>query len=210
MSPLRFGMVISLCLWFVLAGTQAQVCTAQAVSAQGVAAQAVSAQETPSHQVLQQGDPVGVFYVTKVAGAESDGVSPGEQLCYRCRYGSRPMVMVFTRKTGRRLTDLVRRLDLAVATNRGARLKGLVTFLGKDTKELQQCATSVAETAIVKEVPVVIAEETETGPANYKLPDDADVTIVVAKDSQVVHTHVYDVNHIDVTTVMNDVERIIR
>ena len=183
-------MILSFCLLPVFAGNVAESCHAQ--------------------EVLKQGDPVGVFYVRKVAGAESDGVSPGEQLCYRCRYGSRPMVMVFARKTGRRLTDLVRRLDRAVATNRRARLKGLVTFLGKDTKAVQQSATSVAESAIVKEVPVVIAEETETGPANYKLPDDADVTIVVAKDSQVVRTHVYDVNNLDVTTVMDEVERIVR
>lgn len=159
---------------------------------------------------LQRGDTVGVFYVTKVAGAEDDGVVPGARLCYRCRYGSRPMVMVFARKTGGRLTELVRRLDTAVSTNRQAKLKGLVTLLGGEVTELKERAADVAQTASVKTVPVVVANEPETGPANYKLPEDAAVTIVVAKDSQVVTTHTYEVDNIDVSTVMTEVQQILR
>jgi hypothetical protein len=168
----------------------------------------ITASPVAAQQGLKRGDPVGVFYVTKVAGAEDDGVSPGEHLCYRCRYGSRPLVMVFARKTGNRLTDLVHRLDRAVVTHRRTRLKGLVTFLGRDASELKACAASVAETATVKAVPVVIAAEATSGPTNYKLSENADITIVVAKDSQVIETHSYDVNHIDVATVMSRVEQI--
>ncbi len=51
-----------------------------------------------AEECLKQGDPIGAFYVTKVAGADEDGVPVGEELCYRCKYGSRPMVMVFTSK----------------------------------------------------------------------------------------------------------------
>jgi hypothetical protein len=159
---------------------------------------------------LQRGDAVGVFYVTKVAGAVDDGVVPGEQVCYRCRYGSRPIVMVFARRTGGRLTELVRRLDRAVAINRRSSLKGMVTFVGGDATELKQRAASVAEEAAVKKVPVVVAQETETGPANYKLPADAAVTVVVAKDSQVVTTHTYDEDNINVSEVMTEVQQILR
>lgn len=175
----------------------------------GVVLGSITVTPLRAEEGLKRGDPVGVFYVTKVAGAEDDGVSPGEQLCYRCRYGSRPLVMVFARKTGQRLTDLVNRLDRAVASHRRTRLKGLVTFLGRDASELKACATDVAQTATVKEVPVVIAAETKSGPANYKLPENVDVTIVVAKDSQVVETHTYNVNSIDVATVMSQVEQIV-
>ncbi len=159
---------------------------------------------------LQRGDAVGVFYVTKVAGAVDDGVVPGEQLCYRCRYGSRPMVMVFARRTGGRLTELIRRLDRAVASNRRSSLKGMVTFVGGDATELKQRAAAVAEEAAVKKVPVVVAQETEKGPSNFKLPADAAVTVVVAKDSQVVNTHTFDEDNINVSEVMTDVQQILR
>lgn len=168
-----------------------------------------NARSISAAECLQQGDAVGVFYVTKVAGAEDDGVIPGEHLCYRCRYGSRPLVMVFARRTGGRLTELVRRLDRAVATNQDSRLKGLVTFVGEDAAEMKLSAESVAEMAAVKKVPLVVAKEPITGPINYKLSADAAITIVVAKDSQVVNTHTFDVDTIDVAKVMTDVQQIL-
>ena len=165
------------------------------------------AQKTSSS--LRQGDSVGVFYVTKVAGAEDDGVRPGEQLCYRCRYGSSPMVMVFARRTGGRVTELVKRIDRAVFSNRKRRLKGLVTMMGDSSSAVKAAAGEVAAAAKVEHVPVVIAKEVQTGPLNYKLPADADVTVVVAKDSQVVKTHTFTSEKVDIAAVMSEVERIL-
>lgn len=158
---------------------------------------------------LRQGDSVGVFYVTKVAGADDDGVRPGEQLCYRCRYGSSPMVMVFARRTGGRVTELVKRIDRAVFSNRKRRLKGLVTMMGDSSSAVKAAAGEVAAAAKVEHVPVVVAKEVKTGPLNYKLPADADVTVVVAKDSQVVKTHTFNSEKVDIAAVMNEVERIL-
>lgn len=158
---------------------------------------------------LRQGDSVGVFYVTKVAGADHDGVRPGEQLCYRCRYGSSPMVMVFARRTGGRVTELVKRIDRAVFSNRKRRLKGLVTMMGDSSSAVKAAAGEVAAAAKVEHVPIVVAKELQTGPLNYKLPADADVTVVVAKDSQVVKTHTFTSEKVDIAAVMNEVEKIL-
>ena len=43
-----------------------------------------------------------------------------------------------------------------------------------------------------------------------KLPDDAAVTVVVAKDSQVVNMHTFAAETINIAAVMNDVWRILR
>nr|WP_271895141.1 hypothetical protein [Rubripirellula sp.] len=165
--------------------------------------------QAQKHSSLRQGDSVGVFYVTKVAGAEHDGVLPGEQLCYRCRYGSSPMVMVFARRTGGRVTELVKRIDKAVFSNRKRRLKGLVTIMGDNSSAVKEAAGKVAAAASVEHVPVVVAKEVQTGPLNYKLQADADVTIVVAKDSQVVKTHMFTSEKVDIAAIMNEVERIL-
>lgn len=162
-----------------------------------------------TQECLQQGDAVGVFYVTKVAGAEDDGVEPGEDLCYRCRYGSSPMIMVFVRDTGGNVVDLLKQIDAAVAAHEDCRLKGLLTLIGEDASKLKEEASKLALSAAVKHVPVVIAKETKTGPLNYKLPGESAVSIVVAKDSQVVNTHFFSVGTIDVAAVMKEVRQIL-
>lgn len=119
------------------------------------------------------------------------------------------MVIVFARDTGGKVTDLVKQLDAAVAKNEDASLKGLLTLIGEDAASLKEDASKIAEKAGVKNVPVVVAKETKTGPLNYKLAGDAAVTIVVAKDSQVVNTHVYSADKIDIAAVMADVQQIL-
>ncbi len=80
---------------------------------------------------LQPGDFIGAFDVVKVAGAEDDGVALGKTLCYRCKYGARPMVMVFTRNPQEAAT-LVAKLNSAVEKNSGKQLKAFVNVLGED------------------------------------------------------------------------------
>ncbi|MEC8343962.1 MAG: hypothetical protein VXZ63_02360, partial [Planctomycetota bacterium] len=60
---------------------------------------------------LQVGKSIGTFYVTKTAGAKEDVVQVGANLCYRCKNGSRPQVMVFTRSAGEKVAELVQNLD---------------------------------------------------------------------------------------------------
>ena len=168
------------------------------------------AQAAQNRTSLRRGDSVGVFYVTKVAGADNDGVRPGEQLCYRCRYGSSPMIMVFVRRTGVRVTELVKRIDSAVFSNQKRRLKGLVTMMGDSSSQVRAAAGEVAAAAKVEHVPVVVAKELQTGPLNYKLQADAEVTVVVAKDSQVVKTHTFSSEKVDIAAVMSEVEKILK
>ena len=165
--------------------------------------------DSAAEECLQQGDSIGVFYVTKVAGAEDDGVEPGEDLCYRCRYGSSPMVMVFARDTTGKVSDLVKSIDAAVAENEEFSLKGLLTLIGEDASRLKEDASQIAKKTGVKHVPIVIAKEMKTGPLNYKLPSESAVTIVVAKDSQVVTIHTFAANGIDIAAVMKEVKQIL-
>lgn len=158
---------------------------------------------------LKEGDAIGVFYVTKVAGAVEDGVEPGDDLCYRCRYGSQPMVMVFARQTGGKLPELAKQLDAAIAKNEEAKLKGLLTLMGDDAVALKEQGKVIAQTSSVKKLPVVIAKDTKTGPLNYRLSSKDEVTIVLAKDSQVVATHVCSAEKIDLAAIMGQVSQML-
>lgn len=158
---------------------------------------------------LKQGDAIGAFYVTKVAGTEDDGVEPGDSLCYRCRYGSSPMVMIFARHTGEKLTRLVRELDSAVAENQDSKLRGLLALMGDDVAVLKGVGKEIVAAAGAKSVPVVIADDIQTGPLNYRLRSDVEVTIVVAKDSQVIATYSSAEAQIDLAAVMLELKQIL-
>jgi len=160
---------------------------------------------------LEQGDPIGAFYVTKVAGADNDGVEKGEQLCYRCRYGSRPMVMVFARDTDGKVRQLVKKLDAAVAANEDAQFRGLLTLLGDDAAALKDTAAKVAKKTGVKNVPVVVAKDNVGGPSSYKIDKSAAVTVIVASEGKVIASHSFGkTDEVDVAAVMDHVAKIVR
>ena len=164
----------------------------------------------PGSECLEAGDGIAAFYVTKAAGAEDDGVEKGRELCYRCKYGQRPMVMVFARDTGGKVGDLVKEIDSAVQANEDAQLKGLVTLLGKDVSTLKDTAEKIVKTTGAKQIPVVIANDKESGPSAYKLNDKAAVTVVVAKNSKVVATEAFEkADAVNVASVMKHVKKML-
>src|SRR5690606_15066760 len=87
---------------------------------------------------LQPGVNVPPFYVTKCAGAEEDGVAEGKNLCYRCRNGSKPQVMVFTRSNDPKVAELVSKLDAAIAKNAGSKLTVFVNVLNEDKDDASE------------------------------------------------------------------------
>lgn len=157
---------------------------------------------------LEPGDSIGPFYVTKVAGPE-DGVTKGATLCYRCKYGSRPMVMVFARETGGKVADLVKGLDATVAKHEDAQLRSFVTLIGTEADTLKQTGEKMSASIGLKNIPVVVAEDVENGPSNYKLDPKAEVTVVVANNSKVVAQHTFKAADVDVAAVMKEVQSIL-
>ncbi|MFM8436438.1 MAG: hypothetical protein ACKOBP_14070, partial [Planctomycetia bacterium] len=65
-----------------------------------------SAEVTSGPQV---GDSVGAFTVLKVAGNPDDGFPVGKSGCYRCKTGSKPVVMVFARSADEKLAKLLKK-----------------------------------------------------------------------------------------------------
>ncbi len=170
----------------------------------------VSASITKEVSELQAGAPAGAFYVTKIAGASDDDVAIGQELCYRCRYGSRPIVMVFARQTNDGVVKLVQQLDLAIEKNKKEQLRGLVTMLGTDAVKLKDRAEQIATKTGIKHIPIAVAKENVSGPANYKLNQSADVTVVMACDSRVISSKTYTAQKLNVAKIMADVNTMLK
>ncbi len=158
----------------------------------------------------QTGDSLGAFNVTKVAGAEDDGVEQGQNLCYRCRNGKRPQVVVFTRSTDPKVTQLVQKLDKAVADNASSQLRVFVNLLGDDKEELTDTAKKFAATSNVKNVPFVVPNEFENGPDDYGINSKAEITITLASDLGVKATHAFaSAKDLNVDSVLSDISKIL-
>ncbi len=137
----------------------------------------------------QVGDEVGPYYVTKVAGNSTDGVEVGKSLCYRCKLGSRPVVMVFARKADENLATLVKELDKFVVNNTEKKAASFLNMLGSEADTDKAAAEADAEKFITstgaKNIAVVFPNDYATGPTDYKISPDAEVTVLIYKDLKV-------------------------
>lgn len=156
---------------------------------------------------LEPGKSIGAFDVVKCSGAADDGVKVGEQLCYRCKYGRRPMVMVFARSP-EKVADLAKSLDAAVAKNSDAQLKAFVNLLGDDRDSLESQATAIGQENKLGNVPVVVPVEFENGPGNYGINPKADVTVILAVGGMVKANMAFSKDQLDKKAVNQIIEAV--
>jgi len=140
---------------------------------------------------LQKDQPIPAFNVTKVSGPE-DGVAIGANLCYRCKYGSRPQVMIFARNADEKLALLTKKLDEAVAANTDKDLKAFVNILADSQDAADSAAKGFAAKAGAKNVPIVVPNEFTNGPENYGINPKAELTVIIAKSQKVVANHAFE------------------
>lgn len=157
-----------------------------------------SAEEVKSG--LEAGAGIPAFIVAKVGGADADGVEVGKELCYRCKYGARPQVMVFTRTTGGEIANLTKELNAAVAANADKQLSAFVNVMSADKAGAEKSAKELAAAGSAG-VPVVVPVENENGPANYGINPDAEVTVLIANKMKVVASHGYAPGKFDAAAV---------
>lgn len=131
------------------------------------------AEEAKVKSGLDKGASVGAFNVRDITGP-----AKGESLCYRCRYGARPVVTIFTRDINENVAELVKQVDAKVGENGDKQMKAFVVLLtdnpDADGKKLEK----LAETANVKHVPLTIFDG-QAGPPDYKIAKEADVSVMM-------------------------------
>jgi hypothetical protein len=151
-----------------------------------VAAAAVAAELKSG---LAVGDSVGAFTVEKCAGNPEDGVPEGQELCYRCMLGNRPVVAVFARSVNGELTALVKELDALVEKHQDQKLASFVNLLGENPAELRDAAKKLTEKSKAKHIAVVVPKDHKSGPENMKISPDADVTVLIYRQGTVEANH---------------------
>lgn len=145
-----------------------------------------SAEVTSGPQV---GEAVGAFLVTKVTGNPDDGVADGKTLCYRCRMGNKPVVMVFARSADETFAKFLGKLEEELEEHADEQLTAFVNMIGTDAESLKQAAADFAAKHDFKRIAFVVPEEAENGPEDFKIAPDADLTVVCYKGGTVKANH---------------------
>jgi hypothetical protein len=112
------------------------------------------------------------------------GPSAGKSLCYRCQYGKRPVVNVFTRTVNEQLAKTLKELDAVVAKNEDKKMAAFVTVLAEDAEKIVPQLEKIAKEQGIKNIPLTIFEG-ESGPPDYKISKDAEVTVLMWNNQSV-------------------------
>ena len=122
---------------------------------------------------LAVGESVAAFSVVDVTGPAA-----GEKLCYRCRYGSKPVVSVFARKMTPEVAALTKGIDGVVGANEAKKMAAFVVLM-TDTPEASEAGLkTVAKAQGIKHTPLTTFDGV-AGPEEYKLAQDSEVTVMM-------------------------------
>jgi len=112
------------------------------------------------------------------------GPAKGQELCYICRYGGRPSLVVFTRTTSGHFPAIAKAVDTFVTENSKPRAAGFIVLLGERNETNQATLAALAKEHGLT-VPLTIALDGPKGPASYKLDGHFDTVVLVTRDNKV-------------------------
>ena len=127
---------------------------------------------------LEVGTQVNAFYVKDVTGPAA-----GTKLCYRCRFGNRPVVSIFARDVNGEVTNLIHEVDTVVGANQAKDMKAFVVLLSDEPEAKEASLKKVASEAKVANTPLTTFDG-NTGPRDYKISQDAEVTVMMWVDGK--------------------------
>ena len=157
----------------------------------GIVALAILASaDTGSAAELQSGLQIGdfphAFYVTDVTGP-----SAGENLCYRCRYGARPVVSIFAKSIDESVRKLVKQIDDVVVRHyKQERMAAFVVLLTDRPKDQEKSLVAIAKERKLAYTPLTTYRKAD-GPRKYRIHEDAVVTVMMWADSDVKSNHAF-------------------
>lgn len=128
---------------------------------------------------LQPGDKPPAYNVKDITGP-----SEGKSLCYRCKYGARPVVNIFARELTPEVVSLVKKIDGVVGENGEKKMAAFVTLLTNDPDKDEVKLKAIAKKEGLKNVPLTVFDGV-AGPEDYKIDEKADVTVMMWVESNV-------------------------
>lgn len=135
------------------------------------------------------------------------GPNRGTSHCYVCETGDDPAVIILARSTSEPLGELTKQLDRHLSKAQASKLRGWVTFVGMKQPAKEPEVVQWSKKQGLRSLPVGIFES-PAGPPSYKLHADADVTVLLVKESKVVHNYAFPSKGLTAADVKKMMEQI--
>jgi hypothetical protein len=134
---------------------------------------------------LQVGEKVPTFYVRAITGPLQS-----RSVCYVCRNGDRPVVMVLVREVTPELKKLLKGIDELVDAHRAEGLRSFGVFVARDSKALLPAVQTLAFEEKLH-LPLTISAASIEGAAGQNLHPDAELTVILYRDQKVTANFAY-------------------
>ena len=194
----------------MLAGISLFVLTLQSSQARGeessAAETAKPASKAGPRPTLLSGPKIGStihqFFVRAVTGPHRN-----RSVCYVCRYGSRPVVMVLIQKSDPKIATLLKAIDAIVDDNR---ISGLRSFGVLVTDESARAVPILQTMAFDEKIrmPLTAATTAIAGSSCHNLHEDAATTVILYRDQQAVKNFAFEKGEISKRSIRPLIESV--
>ena len=120
------------------------------------------------------------------------------------------MVSIFAREITDDLTGLVKKTNEFVAKNKDAKAQAFLVLMTDDPDQAEEDLKKLAKKTKVK-IPFTVFDG-KTGPKNYKIAKDADVTVLMWRGKSVKANHAFkkgELNKEEIAKVAKSTEKIL-
>lgn len=153
----------------------------------GPAGKTLADEDSPRTRPLSESGPkagatIHPFFVRAVTGPHRN-----RSVCYVCRYGARPVVMVIIQKVDPKIGDLLTSIDELIDENRVSGLRGFGVLVTDESSRAVPILQTIAFDEKVH-MPLTAATTAIAGASSHNLHRDAATTIVLYRDQKAVET----------------------
>lgn len=145
---------------------------------------------TASEKALRSGPKVGStihqFFVRAVTGPHRN-----RSVCYVCRYGNRPVVMIFIQKSDPKIATLLKAIDVIVDENRVSGLRSFGVLVTDESSRAVPILQTMAFDERIR-MPLTAATTAVAGPSCHNFHKDAATTVVLYRNQQAVQNFAFE------------------
>ena len=136
----------------------------------------------PLESGLDVGDYVPTFYSRVVSGSLMN-----KSVCFVCRSGRRPVVMILMRDIKREYRPLIKNISRLVDMNRGSGMRGFGVMISENPfGSISKVQTFAFNNKI--SMPLTVAPLSVAGPSCQDIHPDAEISVVLYRNREVVKT----------------------
>ncbi|NQV23714.1 MAG: hypothetical protein HQ518_05030 [Rhodopirellula sp.] len=168
------------------------------------------ASSAESRRTLQSGPEAGStihqFFVRAVTGPHRN-----RSVCYVCRYGNRPVVMVLIQQSDPNLAVMLKAIDAIVDDNRVSGLRSFGVLVTDDSARAVPILQTMAFDEQIR-MPLTAATTAIAGPGCHNLHEDAATTVILYRGQQAVENFAFakgEINERSILPLMESVGELI-